>query len=94
MFSPNTIETKKQAILLVANGILCACFDKYLDLPVLVGKKKHLTFKWLKDRIWQKLNNWKNNFLSQVGKEVLIKAVLKAIPIYTMSLYQLPKSLC
>lgn len=60
----------------------------------MVGRKRNSTFKWLKERVWQEVSNWKKNFLSQVGREILIKAVFQAIPVYTMSLYQLPKSLC
>lgn len=44
--------------------------------------------------MWQKVSNWKHRFLSQAGQEELIKAVLQAIPVYTMSPFRLPKSLC
>lgn len=50
MFSPNTAETEKQAILSAIDEVICANFEKYLGLPVLVGRKKYLTFKRLKDR--------------------------------------------
>lgn len=33
----------------------------------------------------ERIKNWKNKFLSQVGREIFSKAVLQAIPVYTMS---------
>ncbi|KAA3478223.1 protein ECERIFERUM 1-like [Gossypium australe] len=50
--------------------------------------------KVLKDRLKQRINNWSIKHLSQGGKEVFIKAVLQAIPTYTMSFFLLPKLLC
>ena len=44
----------------------------------------------LKDRVWKKLQGWKEKFLSKVGKEILIKSVIQAIPIYMMSIFRLP----
>jgi hypothetical protein len=52
-----------------------------------------MAFTSLKDRIWARISNWKNKFLSQAGKEILLKAVAQAIPTYTMSVFLLPKSL-
>ena len=40
------------------------------------------------------MNSWSHRTLSQGGKEIFIKAILQAIPLYTMSYFLLPKSLC
>jgi len=40
------------------------------------------------------LNDWKSKSLSQAGKEILLKAVIQAIPTYSMSVFLLPKVLC
>lgn len=49
---------------------------------------------WLEEKVIAKLEGWKGNLLSQVGKEVLIKDVIQAIPIYLMAILTLPKKLC
>ena len=43
--------------------------------------------------MWKKLQGWKEKLLSQVGREVLIKSVIQAIPTYSMSCFKLPKGL-
>lgn len=63
-------------------------------LPVYVGKAKKETFSYLKDWLWKKFNGWKGFLLSSAGKEILIKIVAQAIPIYTMQTFLLPKTLC
>ena len=39
------------------------------------------------------MDSWYNNFLSQAGKEVLLKSAITALPTYAMSCYMLPKGL-
>ena len=67
--------------------------EKYLGLPTIIGRSKEVTFACIKERIWKKLQGWKEKLLSRPGKEVLIKAVVQAIPTYMMSVFCLPKSL-
>jgi hypothetical protein len=51
-------------------------------------------FAYLKDRIWKRVQGWKEKLLSKAGKEILIKAVAQAIPSYAMSCFDLTKTLC
>ena len=59
-----------------------------------MGRDKRNTFTSIKEKLEKKLAGWKEKMLSKVGLEVLIKAVVQAIPTYTMSCFKLPDSLC
>jgi hypothetical protein len=59
-----------------------------------MGKSKIQTFNYLKDRIWKRIQGWKEKLLSRAGKDVLIKAVAQSIPTYAMSCFDLTKTLC
>ena len=57
---------------------------KYLGLPSFIGRSKTQVFSILKERIGQKLAGWKGKLLSMGGKDIFIKVVAQAIPMYTM----------
>ena len=86
-FSTNTKEETKQFIMHLAGVGASTSFEKYLGLPAIIGKSRVIAFGSIKGRIWERINGWKENFLSQGGKEVLLKAVVQAIPTYTMSVF-------
>ena len=69
-------------------------YEKYLGLPSLIGRNKKASFNYIKERVWKKLQGWKEKLLSQAGKEVLIKAVVQAILTYNMSCFKLPLGFC
>ena len=51
-------------------------YKKYLGLPVVVGINKKGSLNYIKEQVWSKLEGWKEKLLSQIGKEVLIKAIV------------------
>ena len=59
----------------------------------MVGRDKKKSFSIIKERIWKKHKGCKEKLLSQAGREILIKAIIQAIPTYTMSCFKLLKCL-
>ena len=68
-------------------------YEKYLGFPAVVGRNKKESLNYIRERVWNKLQGWKEKLLSQAGKEVLLKAVVQAIPIFAMSCFKLPMGL-
>jgi ribonuclease HI len=92
-FSKNTQDADKEEIKRVAGIPTTQRYDTYLGLPALVGRSRMGAFKRISERVWKRLQDWKLKFLSQAGKEILLKAVIQAIPTYCMSIFMLPKAL-
>ena len=69
-------------------------YERYLGLPVVVGRRKRASLNYIKDRVWGKLQGWKEKILSQASKEVLLKVVVQVIPTFAMSCFRLPIGLC
>ena len=69
-------------------------YEKYLGLPAVVGRKKKVSLSYIKERVLSKLQGWKEKFLSQAGREILLKVVMQAIPTFAMSCFKLPGGLC
>ena len=69
-------------------------YKKYLGLPAVVGRNKRASLNYIKDRVWARLQGWKEKLLSQAGKEVLLKVVVQAIATFVMSCFRLPVGLC
>lgn len=93
-FSPNTHknqpdELKRVLAISVEQGL-----QMYLGLPAFSLRQKRIQFGYIKDRVQKKLLGWNQRDFSAGGKEVLIKAVIQAIPTYAMQCFKSPESIC
>nr|XP_028952454.1 uncharacterized protein LOC114822290 [Malus domestica] len=68
--------------------------DSFLFARVLILKLKKETFTCVKDMVWKKLQSWRGGLLSSTGRELLVKTVAQALPLYSMQCFLLPKSFC
>ncbi len=93
-FSSNTSRERQEELKNLLGVPAIRQYEKYLGLPSFVGRSKKVCFAHIKERVWQKLQGWKEKLLSQAGKEILIKAVVQAVPTYSMGCFKLPQSLC
>lgn len=93
-FSPNTNVLLRAEICEALHIDTEALSDKYLGLPALVGADRSDCFLHFVERIIQRINSWKEKQLSTGGKEILLKAVAQAIPVYAMSVFQIPIGVC
>ena len=75
-------------------GLEIMQYEKYLGVPSFVGKGKKVSFNYIKERLWRKIQGWEGKLLSQANREVLIKSVIQAIPTYTMGCFKIPLGLC
>ncbi|KAJ0087890.1 hypothetical protein Patl1_32318 [Pistacia atlantica] len=92
-FNKNTRGDVKQQIIQM-NGVKSSHpYDIYLGLPTLIVRNRTRGFKHILDRVRGKLSNWKMKYLSQVGKETLLKAVIQALPTYSMGVFKIPKTI-
>ncbi|XP_027062993.2 uncharacterized protein [Coffea arabica] len=93
-FSKNMDDELKKEVCLTLGGMVEAKQGKYLGLPMVVSRSKEQIFGFVRDNIRKRCQNWKNKLLSPAGKEVLLKAVVMAMPTYVMSSFKLSRRLC
>jgi hypothetical protein len=67
---------------------------KYSGLPTPEGRMSKGRFQSLQAKLAKCLVEWDDNHKSQASKEVLIKSIAQAIPIYVMNVFKLPLGLC
>ncbi|CAA0828925.1 Ribonuclease H-like superfamily protein [Striga hermonthica] len=78
----------------ILRGVVIKRSSRYLGLPLGIGASKKDAFQFVEDSVRVRIESWKNSLLSTAGKEVLIKFVLQALPVYVMSCFMIPIGLC
>lgn len=93
-FSKNTDKEVQEQVKQKFGAKIVRHHEKYLGLPPLVGRGKRKAFNLIKDQVGRKIARWKGKLLSNARREILIKAIAQATPMYTMSVFKLSDSLC
>ncbi|KAL9687784.1 hypothetical protein QQ045_032191 [Rhodiola kirilowii] len=91
VLSPNTGAGIKHSFLSSLSVPIVGGHQKYLGLPLHLGRKISANFLQLLDRAQTKSKPWYTSALSCGGREILIKSVLLAIPQYHMQCFRIPK---
>ncbi|KAL0360875.1 UNVERIFIED_CONTAM: hypothetical protein Sradi_3772000 [Sesamum radiatum] len=92
-FSHNVLDDLKENLASTLGIPVVARQDKYLGLWELVGCSKKEIFQNLKDWVSARLQSWRCQNLSQIGKVVLLKLVVQAMPMYVMGCFFVPTSI-
>lgn len=59
----------------------------------MVERNKKASLNFIKERVWSKLQGWKEKLLLQACREVLLKMVVQTIPTFAMICFKLPSGL-
>jgi hypothetical protein len=94
VFSPHLHQSIKHNFQNIMPIEITSSISKYLGMPTSMGRTKVQDFKFIIDRVWSKLEGWKERNLSFAGRSILISAVIQAIPTYMMSCFLIPKEIC
>ena len=93
-FSPNVPSNTKEDICNILDISKTSALGKYLGFPLNHKGAARNRFNFIAERVISKLMGWKARFLSFVGRTVLVKSVMIAIPNHVMQGAALPTHLC
>lgn len=92
--SPGTGSILANELKTVLGVKLVSCHANYLGLPSSISRNKKDAFSHVRERFSKRASGWQERLFFIGSKEILIKAVLQAIPTSPMSLFKLVVGLC
>ncbi|CAL1356487.1 unnamed protein product [Linum trigynum] len=93
-FSANVLELEATRLAGLLGVSAIGVHDRYLGLPSQVHRSKIQTFRYIEDSLANRIRHWKSKNMSLAAKEVVIKAVGTATPVFAMSCFRLTSNLC
>ncbi|XP_074344603.1 uncharacterized protein LOC141683750 [Apium graveolens] len=94
VFSLNTTCTNRSEVCGILQVHEVSTPGNYLGLPMHIGRRKNIAFKFQADRISAKLTSWSNKALSRGGKVLLLKTAAQTISNFWMNLFLIPQERC
>lgn len=94
MFSAHSSQHCRRYISHLLNLLEVLNIGKYLGFPMGIGRNKQEVFSFIESKLRHRIGGWGKKMLSRASKEILLKAVAQALPMYTMSLYYIPATIC
>jgi hypothetical protein len=92
-FSPNKRVEVRVEVYQELNTVTESLNDN-LGLPAMLGADRTDCFLYLIEKVIARINGWKEKSLSMGGKEVLLKAIAQAMPVFAMTGFKIPKNVC
>jgi hypothetical protein len=92
-FSPNTPDPVRLEVKQIIGIAVEAFSERYLGLPTAVGRITSDSFDYISERIRSKAQGCER-MLSCAGREIFLKSVIQAIPLFSMTCFKLTKKLC
>ena len=90
LFSPMVNGALRAQILYVSHMQTIALSEKYLGLPTMVGRSKYGSLQSLKERVWKRVQRWKEKLLSKRERRFLSKQLLsRSLPTQCVALKSL-----
>ncbi|XP_019150316.1 PREDICTED: uncharacterized protein LOC109147128 [Ipomoea nil] len=94
VYSSNTPSHVRAVVSELIGVPEAADLGRYLGLPSMLGRNKTAVFRYIESNVRARIGMWQNKLLSRAGKEVLLKSIAQALPIFTMSVFLLPMRVC